>query len=402
MQLRALAILAALAGPAVALPALAAAAPVTVGHSSALSVDVVASGPDWCSPAPEFDVVGPGAATFGTVELGDLVKRLGTQVVAVQCPQAQKIRLHGLVRGGAVSPVWLATADAANGWATHPEAPAPVNLDAPGGAPALPLAQPAASSVSPVPAVPAPAVPAVTDSRPVPLGAAGRAKAEAALGNLPGRWNPARRCWTASVRSPGMVETACLSIVKGFIVPADPGAEVHLLLEGRGGTDCHACAGLAAFAVVAANGEVWRAVARPLVVGSGSYGQPNDPKQIAFARLGAARWGWIENNDGFGQGALEGTVLVHLMRDGVATSVGELPGDQGNTGACDTFGQGRPGCERKVDYTVTATPDLSAPDLAAYPIVLHARGTLGGPLDKQLRVPFDQRTGQYTAPATWP
>lgn len=356
----------------------AAADPVLLARSAVLAVDVTAAGPDWCGPAPSFDLVAPTSDTFARPDLGGLVVRLGADLVGRQCPQAQRMQLRGMVRGQA-APAWLGTAEAASGWAVRPVVAAPLDLDQP------------ATAAPPA------------DGKPVPLGAAGRARAEAALGNLPGRWNAARRCWAASVRSPNGAVSACLSVVKGYTVPTPDGAaEIHLLLQGKGTTDCHACSGLSAFAVVTATGDAWHAASRPLVEPNGGYGVPTDPKSVTFARLGSARWGWIESASSFGQGFLEGAISVHLMRGGIATDAGTLPGGHSNGGACDEYGAAQPSCAQKIDYTVTATPDVSDPLAAAYPIILHAHGTLGRALDKQTRVPFDERKSQYVAPAAWP
>ncbi len=337
---------------------------VTLLRSAELALDVTA--PDaWCSPQPSLALVGPSAEVFTAAEIAALVRRIGG-IVSLKCPEARSIKLNGVVRGSTEAANWSGSADAGSGWTFHPDAG------------------------QPDPAAPPP------NDRPVALDAAGRAKAAAALGATPGRLDAARRCWVANVRTAYSNETACIAIVRAYAVAG----QVHLLLQGNGGATCHACAGLAAFAVLDAAGPRWRVIARPTAFRDGDYGKPTDPAKVAFTRLGANRWGWVEQTAGIGQGYLEGGFTIYLQRGAVVAEVGQLPGDQSNTDACDSFD--RSGCEQKIDYTVTLMPDVSSLDATAYPVLLHAKGTLGAALDSSLRVPFDETRFRYALPRAWP
>ncbi len=369
----------------------AAAQTVTVARSAALAMEVRAS-PAWCSNQPVFDLVGPSAEVFTAAELAALVRRLGTDVVARQCPDAQVIRLSGSIRGSRSGPVWHATADAASGWTLHPEVPAVADLDQP---------PPAAAPAQPAPATTPPAT--APDGRPVPLDAASRPGVVAALGALPGRWVPARRCWVATDRSSGTPVTACLTMTRAWSVSTAGGTQVQLLLQGSGTADCHACAGLSAFAVLASDNAGWKVVVKPRPFTDGQYGKPTRPDDMAFVRLGADRWGWIQSTSSMGQGVVEGGHQVFMRRGAAMASAGQLPGAAGNGGACPAFGPREPGpCAEEVGYDITVVPDASDPAAAAYPLLMHAVGKRGGPLDVRATAAFDEARFSYVPPDNWP
>lgn len=413
------------AAPSGTLRAQPAAAPAAtvLANSARLGVEIVApAGASWCGERPEFRVVAPDAGVFAAPEFATLVERLGARLVASRCPQARAIALSGMVRGRVAAPaaaaaaVWRGTAEAASGWSLRAErqgaadlgaAPVPA-APAPSAAAAAAAGPSSSPSAPPPPPIAAQTPPAATASA---LDAGALAKAEAALRSSFGRFDPRRRCWAVTARDEGGIAGAsgCLRIVRAFRVPAAPGggAQVHVLLTGKGDQDCHPCTGLAAFAVLDAAsdpGGAWQVVARPVPLANGIYGNPTDARSFTFARLGAERWGWIEEVGDIHQGFAGTARLVHLQRGPSVVDAGRLPGDRDNLGACAVDGPEKPaGCEHVEDIKVTATVDRSDPSAVAYPFVLRARGTVDRRrIDKQLTVRFDEAQFRYAAPNEWP
>ena len=406
--LPAAAVLAGLLGAAQA----AGAQPVTVARSARLGIEVQAAGAGWCAAQPELQVIAPDAQVFTSPEFAALVARLGPGLAA-GCPQAQAVVLTGQVRGSTAEAAWRGMAEAASGWAVQPmppavaagppmpetAAPPPFAAPAPP-APHMALAEPEASAGPPI----------LPPGPPVRLDPTGLTRAVSALGSVPGRIDTRRGCWTTTARGGGMVTTGCLRIVRGFNGAGPDGNQVFLLLAGKGTTDCHVCAGLIAFAVLDAAGPDWRIVVPPVPVADGGYGTPAEPAAFAFVRLGRDRWGWIEKHSGFGQGVLEGAHTVHMLRGPAFVEAGQLPGERDNSGACGDPANpvASPSCTSIENIDVTAVPDASHPDVTAYPILLHATGSVfqvakgSRRIDQHAIARFDEARFQYVAPDPWP
>lgn len=131
-----------------ACPALAEVAPRQIAASQRLGVEVTADSANWCAAAnagrPLFTVVADKADTFQAPDLLATLQRLGTALVARDCPTAQGIDLQGQVRGGAAV-IWRARADAAAGWVVQVAAavaPKAMDLDEPAPAAAAVVAAP--------------------------------------------------------------------------------------------------------------------------------------------------------------------------------------------------------------------------------------------------------------------
>jgi hypothetical protein len=379
--------------------------PVTVAQSARLGIEVQAPGAGWCALQPELQVIVPDTQVFASPEFAALVARLGPGLAA-GCPQVRAILLTGQVRGSAGEAAWHGTADAASGWAVRVVAPA---------------AAPAAGVAQALPSTPAQHLDAagpeasagpsmLPPGPPVRLDAAGLARAVSALGSAPGRIDTRRGCWAATARDAAGVTSGCLRIVRGFNAAGPNGDQVFLLLTGKGTTDCHACAGLIAFAVLDAAGPDWRITVPPVPATNGAYGQPTGPAAFAFVQLGRDRWGWIEKHSGVGQGVVEGGHTIHMLRGPAFVEVGLLPGERDNSGACGDPGDPitSPSCMTIESIDVTAAPDVSRPDAAAYPILLHATGSVfqagkgSRRIDKRAVARFDETRFQYVAPLAWP
>ena len=339
----------------------ASAQPVTVAQSARLGIEVQAPGAEWCTAQPDLRVIVADAGVFASPEFAALVARLGLGLVA-GCPQARAILLTGQVRGETAQAAWHGMAEATSGWAVRPAAPT-----------AAPATGPEATA--PERSAGPPMVPA---SPPVRLDAAGLARAVAALGSVPGRIDARHGCWAAAARDANGITPGCLRIVRGFHTAGLGGEQVFLLLSGKGTTDCHACAGLIAFAVLDAAGPDWRITVPPVAATNGAYGQPTEPSGFAFVQLGRDRWGWIEHRSDLAQGQVDGRHTVHLRRGPAFVEAGLLPGERDNGGACGNPGDSitSPSCTTIESIDVTAVPDASNPDAVAYPILLHATGSV--------------------------
>ena len=371
----------------------ASAQPVTVAQSARLGIEVQAPDAEWCTAQPDLRVIVADAGVFASPAFAALVARLGLGLVA-GCPQARAILLTGQVRGETAEAAWHGMAEAASGWAVRPVAPA-----------AAPAAGPEATApeTSAGPSM-APAGP------PVRLDAAGLARAVVALGSVPGRIDARHGCWATAARGANGAASGCLRIVRGFNAAGPNGNQVFLLLSGKGTADCHACAGLIAFAILDAAGPDWRLTVPPVPVDDGVYGQPTEPANFAFVRLGRDRWGWIENNGDIAQGIVESVHTIHLLRGTAFAKAGLLPGARDNGGACGDPGDPitSPSCATIENIDVAAVPDASNPDAAAYPILLHATGSVfqAGKgkrrIDKRAVARFDEARFEYVAPPAWP
>ena len=368
----------------------ASAQPVTVAQSVRLGIEVQAPGAEWCTAQPDLRVIVADAGVFASPEFASLVARLGLGLVA-GCPQARAILLTGQVRGGTAEAAWHGMAEAASGWTGRPVAAAAAGPEA---------RAPETSAGPPM----APAGP------PVRLDAAGLARAVAALGSVPGRIDARHGCWAATARDANGITSGCLRIVRGFDAAGPGGDQVFLLLSGKGTTDCHACAGLIAFAVLDAAGADWRITVPPVAATNGAYGQPTVPSAFTFAQLGRDRWGWIEHRGDLAQGQVDGRHTVHLPRGPAFVAAGLLPGERDNTGACGNPGDPvtSPSCATIESIDVTAMPDASNPDAVAYPILLHATGSVfqagkgSRRIDKRAVARFDEARFEYVAPLAWP
>lgn len=246
--------------------------------------------------------------------------------------------------------------------------------------------------------------PLAAAAEPARLNAADLRKVEAALAPTMGRFDAPRHCWPITVREDGAEASACLRIIRAYRVDAGGAAQVHVLLSGKARFECHACSGVAAFAVLAPSGPAWTVIARPVPRLSGEYGTPVDPRHVALTRLGAARWGWIEISASEGQGFVEGVTRIFMLRGDAVVKVGELPGDRRNTGACEPRDpKPLPPCVPIENIKITAASDALNPAAVAYPIILRARGRVGrGAIDKQLTVGFDEARSLYAHEGAWP
>lgn len=198
----------------------------------------------------------------------------------------------------------------------------------------------------------------------------------AALGAAYGRYDPARRCWSASAPNGTRSSTGCIAVTRADAVHTPGGDRLFVLLGGTAQPDCHACGGLIAFAVFDTAGSP-RLVARSRPIVDGGYGNPGDPKQMHLERLGADRWGWIEETGDVAQGVEEGHLVVWLPRDGRIEAAGTLDGSHSNMGGeCSMVP--RPAGLECSSMVVTYTVYARNADAPNYPILLHASGRKDG------------------------
>ncbi len=121
-----------------------------VASSARLGIQVLADAAPWCGPRPAFTVVAEEEGAFRNPDVLTVLQRLGTALVAKECPAAAGLTLAGTVRGSAAV-AWRAAASAAGGWSVQAAAPAALDLDAAPPAPAPAPAAPAVQVVSPAP-----------------------------------------------------------------------------------------------------------------------------------------------------------------------------------------------------------------------------------------------------------
>ncbi len=200
--------------------------------------------------------------------------------------------------------------------------------------------------------------------------------AAAALSGAYGRYDPARRCWSASVANGKSTTTGCIAVTRAEMVRTPAGDRLFVLLGGTAHPDCHVCGGLIAFAVFD-TGAAPRLLAHSRLIVDGGYGYPGDPKQMHLERLGADTWGWIEETGDVAQGVEEGHLVVWLPRDGRIEAAGTLDGSHSNMGGKCSIVPRPAGLECSsmvVTYTVYAR-NADAPN---YPILLHASGRKDG------------------------
>lgn len=124
---------AALLAAAAVLPGLAAAQPLAT--SSRLGLEVTPGATPWCAAVADLRVSVVDQATTGRPEFLALLQRVGTAVVAQQCPQAREVRFLATLAGGN-EPLWRGVARAAEGWAPHAGSGEATDLDAAPAAPA--------------------------------------------------------------------------------------------------------------------------------------------------------------------------------------------------------------------------------------------------------------------------
>jgi len=102
--------------------------------------------------------------------------------------------------------------------------------------------------------------------------------------------------------------------------------------------------------------------------------------------------------------------LVPRWRRPGFVEAGLLPGERDNSGACGDPKDfvASPSCTTIESIDVTAAPDASRPDAAAYPILLHATGSVfqagkgSRRIDKRAVARFDKARFTYVAPGAWP
>lgn len=110
--------------------------------SQRLGMEVQTPSASWCATTPKLDVVVQQVATLTAPEILGLLQRVGSTVVAKECPTAQAIAFTGMVKGS-TTVVWQATAAASDNWQVRVEPPPPppaIDLDAVSDAPPPPLA----------------------------------------------------------------------------------------------------------------------------------------------------------------------------------------------------------------------------------------------------------------------
>lgn len=224
--------------------------------------------------------------------------------------------------------------------------------------------------------------PVLPAGSPVRLDAGGLARAVAVPGNAPGRIDARHGCWAATAGDANGITSGFLRIVRGFN----------------------------------AAGPDWCIAVRPVPAMNGAHGQPTGPYAFAFVpasafvQLGRDRWGWIEKHSDLAQGTVEGVHTIHTLRGPAFIEAGLLPGERSNRGACDDPENpvALPSCTTIESIDVTAAPDASRPDAAAYPILLHATGSVfqagkgSRRIDKHAVAQFDEARFEYVAPGAWP
>ncbi len=216
----------------------------------------------------------------------------------------------------------------------------------------------------------------------------------AALGAAYGRYDPARRCWSASAPNGARSTTGCIAVTRAEPVHTPGGDRLFVLLGGTGQPDCHACGGLIAFAVFDTAGTP-RLVARSRPVVDGGYGNPGDPKQMHLERLGADLWGWIQQSGDVAQGVEEGRLVVWLPRGDRIEAAGVLDGSHSNMGGeCSMVP--RPAGLDCTSISVTYAVDAANAAAPNYPILLRASGRRNGrAVTAQAAAVFDPGTLTY-------
>lgn len=198
----------------------------------------------------------------------------------------------------------------------------------------------------------------------------------AALGTAYGRYNAAQHCWPARTGSGTSAATGCLAVTRADPVRTPAGDRLFILLGGMAKPDCHACGGLIGFAMLDTTGTP-RLVAHSRPIVDGGYGNPGDPKQMHLERLGADRWGWIQESGDVAQGVEEGHLVVWLRRGDRIEAAGALDGTHDNMGGECSMVPRPAGLEC---YSIKVTYAVDARDVAAqsYPIILKASGQRNG------------------------
>ena len=198
----------------------------------------------------------------------------------------------------------------------------------------------------------------------------------AALGGAYGRYDPARRCWTASVANGASPTTGCLAVTRAEAVHTPAGERLFVLLGGTAQPACHACGGLIAFGVLD-TGAAPRLLAHSRPIVDGAYGNPGDPKLMHLERLGADRWGWIQETGDVAQGVETAHYVVWLPREGRIEAAGILDGSHSNLGGLCSMVPRPAGLECSA-VSVTYSVAASNAAAASYPIVLQASGRTNG------------------------
>ncbi len=197
-----------------------------------------------------------------------------------------------------------------------------------------------------------------------------------ALNGAYGRYDPARRCWAASAANGTRPTTGCIAITRADPVHTPGGDRLFVLLGGTAKPDCHACGGLIGFAVLDTLGTP-RLVAHSRPIVDGGYGNPGDPGQMHLERLGADRWGWIQESGDVAQGVEEGRLVVWLPRGDRIETAGTLDGSHSNMGGeCSMVP--RPAGLECSSIAVTYAVDARNAAAASYPIILKATGHKDG------------------------
>ncbi len=198
----------------------------------------------------------------------------------------------------------------------------------------------------------------------------------AALGAAYGRYDPARHCWSVSAANGTRPTTGCIAITRADPVHTPEGDRLFVLLGGTAKPDCHACGGLIGFAVLDTTGTP-RLVAHSRPIVDGGYGNPGDPRQMHLERLGADRWGWIQESGDVAQGVEEGRLVVWLPRGDRIEAAGTLDGSHSNMGGeCSVVP--RPAGLECSSIAVTYAVDARNAAAASYPIILKATGHKDG------------------------
>ena len=198
----------------------------------------------------------------------------------------------------------------------------------------------------------------------------------AALGAAYGRYDPARHCWLVSAANGTRPTTGCIAITRADPVHTPEGDRLFVLLGGTAKPDCHACDGLIGFAVLDTTGTP-RLVAHSRPIVDGGYGNPGDPRQMHLERLGADRWGWIQESGDVAQGVEEGRLVVWLPRGDRIEAAGTLDGSHSNMGGeCSVVP--RPAGLECSSIAVTYAVDARNAAAASYPIILKATGHKDG------------------------
>ena len=92
-----------------------------IAFSQRLGVEIFADATPWCGPTPVLRVVADQASAFETPELAALLQRVGTSLIARDCPSAQGVTFVGAGKASPTTVLWHATAAAAAGWVVRPE-----------------------------------------------------------------------------------------------------------------------------------------------------------------------------------------------------------------------------------------------------------------------------------------